>query len=124
MGKIPDREMSRWSIAEANVLVDRPFDKAFWLFVLQQVNYDELFFDDKNEEIVCPGFIPFADLAIEVINDLDPATVHRCKICTQVFDINKEDGIFGDPTNLKHFICQACSETMSAKTFFDKHLVT
>lgn len=124
MGKIPDKDASRWSIAEANGLVGRKFDKAFWLFVLQQIDYEELFFDTQKEEIVCPGFIPFADLATEVIHDLDPATVHRCQICAGVFDINEEDGIFGDPTNLKHFICQTCSEAMSAKTFFNKHLLT
>lgn len=124
MGKISDREMSRWSIAEANMLIGRDFDKEFWLFLLGQIDYDEVCFDSQNEEIVCPGFIPFADLVIEVNNDLDPSAIHRCQICERVFDINKEDGIFGDPGNLDHFICKSCSEAMSAKTFFNKHLVT
>ena len=124
MGKIPNKEMSYWSIAEANVLVGRNFDKEFWQFILQQINYDEIFLDTQKEEIACPGFIPFADLAIELIDDLDSSAIHRCQICAKVFDINKEDGIFGDPENLDHFICQSCSETLSAKSFYNKYLVT
>ena len=124
MGKISDRALSHWSIAEANRLIKRDFDQEFWLFILKQTHYPEIYFDTQEEKIVCPGFIPFADLATEVINDLDMGTVRRCQTCEKVFDINKEEGIFGNPANLDHFICQTCAEAMSAKTFFDKHLVT
>lgn len=124
MGKIPDRDMSRWSIAEANALIAKEFDKELWRLIVGRMDYEEIIFDRENEEIVAPDFIPFADLAMEVIAEMDPASIHRCQVCSQIFDINKEDGIFGDPTNLDHFLCQSCSESMSAKTFFNKHLVT
>ena len=124
MGKMSGRELSRWSIAEANQLIKRNFDKEFWIFILKMTDYPEIYFDTQEEKIVCPGFIPFANLATEVIDDLDMETVRHCQICEKVFDINKEDGIFGNLANLEHFICQTCAEAMSAKTFFDKHRVS
>lgn len=123
-GKHTNQDSKHYTLEEVNTLVGKSYDLPFWLFLIQRIDYNEILFDPEDQSIVCPSYIPFKDLAKEIINDLDFSSIQRCQICSQVFDINQAEGIFGDPTNLKRFICTPCSETLSAKVFYDSYLVT
>ncbi len=37
-------------------------------------------------------------------------------------EADKDDGIFGDPRNLQHYLCGLCADRMSAREFYEKHL--
>ena len=93
-------------------------------FIVQNINYPEIRCDTNSDQITCPGFIPFRDLALEVVSDLERKVddVKDCRVCKQYFDINKEGGIFGDPDKLENFICQDCSTKISAREFYEKYM--
>ncbi len=114
-----------FTIQEANAIVQQAFEAGYWRFIIQNMDYPEIELDPEGERIRCPGFIPFKELALEVIDDLAKKKddIKRCRACEHYFDINREDGIFGDPQNFERFICQGCAESMSAKVFFEKHLL-
>ncbi|MBF0383038.1 MAG: hypothetical protein HQL69_18610 [Magnetococcales bacterium] len=119
------QQFNTYSLDEANLLVKKYFNANYWLFIIQNMNYPEIKYDPDSGQITSPGFIPFKDLALEVIQDLEGKKdeVKECLVCTQYFDINKEDGIFGDPENLDGFICGGCSMQISAKEFYEKYMV-
>ncbi|MBF0369298.1 MAG: hypothetical protein HQL52_07585 [Magnetococcales bacterium] len=114
----------RFSLEEANQLVAQDYDIHFWQFIIQQINDAEIRFDEAKEQIVCPGFIPFKELALEVIADLDPEVISCCRVCAYYFDINQEEGIFCDPANLEGLICKSCSEKITARDYYEKFMVT
>jgi hypothetical protein len=118
------QQFNTYSLDEANTFVKRDFSANYWIFVIQNMNYPEIKCDQKTGEITCPGFIPFKDLALEVIIDLErnKNNVKECQVCNHYFDINKGDGIFGDPDNLERFICNGCSHKISANEFYEKYL--
>ncbi|MBF0454237.1 MAG: hypothetical protein HQL72_05385 [Magnetococcales bacterium] len=119
-----NQPFNTYSLDEANTLIKQQFDAKYWLFIIQNMNYPEISFDTANNAISCPGFIPFRDLALEVVADLDrqKSDVKKCQVCQHFFDVNKEEGIFGDPEKLERFICKACSQNISARTFYENYL--
>jgi hypothetical protein len=119
------QQFNTYSLDEANTLVQRDFSTNYWVFITQNMNYPEIKYDTDNGQITCPGFIPFKDLALEVISDLERKKddIKKCQVCHMYFDVNKEDGIFGDPDNLERFICGYCSKKISAKEFYEKFMV-
>ena len=118
------QQFNTYSLDDANTLVKRDFSANYWLFVIQNMNYPEVKYDTDQSQITCPGFIPFKDLALEVISDLErnKDNVKECQVCNMYFDINSGDGIFGDPDNLERYICSGCSEKISAKEFYEKYM--
>jgi hypothetical protein len=120
------QQFNIYSRSEANLLVKKDFNANYWVFIIQNMNYPEIKYDHDSKRISCPGFIPFKDLAVEVISDLErnKNNIKACKVCEMYFDINQEDGIFGDPDNLENFICGSCSEKITAKEFYEKFMFT
>ncbi|MBF0195927.1 MAG: hypothetical protein HQL71_15315 [Magnetococcales bacterium] len=120
-----EQQFNAFTRSEANLLTQRDFNASYWIFIIQNMNYPEITYDIDNEIISCPGFIPFRELAVEVINDLESrkSDIKDCKVCTLYFDINTEDGIFGDPTKMDIFICKTCAKKITAKDFYESFLV-
>ena len=114
-----------YSLQEANVFVQKDFSVNYWVFIVQIISYPDIKCDPENGQITCPDFIPFKDLALEVIRDLECRTkdIKECQVCSMYFDINKEEGIFGDPNKLNNFICDGCSKKITAKEFYEQHMV-
>lgn len=119
------QEFNVWSLDEVNKLVNQSFSKNYWHFIILQMNYPEIQMEATSGQISCPAFIPFRDLALEVMQDLRKRNhvIKACQVCTHYFDINKEDGIFGDTQKLDRFICLTCANKMSAKEYFERYLV-
>jgi len=113
-----------WKITEANEQVEQELDEKYWDFLINRINYKEISFDAKKKEIVFAAFIPVRDIIIETLEEIEKGYIDvlQCRVCEGYFDINKNEGIFGDPQKLKHFICDKCSRNISAKDFYDKHL--
>jgi len=113
-----------WNIDEANKQLERNLEEEYWKFLIKQINYHEISFDDKKKEIVFASYVPIKDVVAEVLNEIEEGFVEvsGCCLCKKYFNINNEDGIFGDPGNLKHFICNKCSKNISAKDFYENHL--
>ena len=120
-----EQQFNVYTRNEANKLTQKDYSVNYWLFIIQHMNYPEITYDLDTDLISCPGFIPFRELAVEVINDLENrnSDIKNCKVCTMFFDINKEDGIFGDHTKMDNFICNPCSKKISAKEFYESFLV-
>ena len=118
------QDFNTWSLEEANQLVKKQLSRNYWIFLIQQMHYQEIKFDENLNIISCPTFIPFRELSIEVMQDLDKnkKDIKVCLICERYFDINTEDGIFGDTGNLEKFICNVCSNQISAKKFYEEYL--
>ena len=118
------QQFNSYSLVEANLLIKRDYNSHYWAFIVQNMNYPEIRCDSDSGQITCPGFISFRDLALEVVNDLERKAddVKDCRVCGSYFDVNREDGIFGDPAKLERFICQDCSTKISAREFYEKHM--
>ncbi|MFQ5560422.1 MAG: hypothetical protein ACE5FU_07550 [Nitrospinota bacterium] len=117
--------MERWNLEEANTRIGKNFDEKYWRFLVTQiVQYPEISFS-STKGIESPSYIPLKEVILEILGEIDGGSidVESCEVCKEYFDINKEDGIFGDPSALKNFICQSCSLKLSAKEFFDTFLV-
>ena len=74
-------------------------------FLIAQVNYNEVTFDQATEQIVFAEYIPLTGLLNEVIEKVTQGTIAatQCAACQRYADMNKEDGIFGDTANLERF---------------------
>lgn len=120
-----NQQFNTLTSTEANDLVKKNFDANYWAFIVKNMNYPEITINPTNEKISFPDFIPFKDLANEVIVDLEKTKneIKICRVCEMYFNINNEDGIFGDPSKLQNFICSECSKKMSAKDFYDNFMI-
>ncbi len=107
-----------------NLLNKKDFNSNYWVFIIQNMNYPEMKYDHDGEQIACPDFIPFRDLALEVIFDLERKQddVRKCQVCGQYFDVHMEEGIVADPDNPDKFICSACSRKISARECYEKYM--
>jgi hypothetical protein len=120
-----EQQFNVYTRSEANLLAQKDYSAHYWIFIIQNMNYPEITYDLEADIISCPGFIPFRELAVEVINDLENhnSDIKDCKVCTMFFNVNTEDGIFGDPANMDSFICNPCSKKISAKEFYESFMV-
>jgi len=109
-------------IGELNVALGKEFDTQFWTLVFSRIGYKEIVFDAEKGTVTYPDFIPIEDMIRDVLDGLDEEQIIACEVCRQVFDINEEDGIFGDPDQLKRFLCRRCSEETSARDFYYRYL--
>ncbi len=118
MSKLQIKELS---IDEANQYLKVDFDQNYWEFLIKQINYKEIRFE--NSRITFPPFIPFVEVVKEILQEIEEGMETACcRVCQKYFNIDQEDGIFGDPQNLDRFICKACSLTLSARDFYEKYL--
>ena len=64
-----------------------------------------------------PDRVPVMEMAIDwkIVRGLD---------CSGYFDLNRSEGIFGDPEELEQFICMPCAETMSAREYYETFVET
>lgn len=109
-------------IGELNVALGKEFDTPFWSLIFSKIGYNEIVFDAEEGTVTYPDFIPIEDMIRDVLDRLDEEQTIACEVCRQVFDINEEDGIFGDPQRLKRFLCRRCSEVTSARDFYYRYL--
>lgn len=114
----------KWSLDEANDYFKLNLDKRYWEFIVQQLNYKEISYNPKLNALFFPSYIPVKDIIGEILKEIDKGSISviKCQICEYYFDINKEEGIFGDPQNMERFICSPCSQNLSAKDFYEIHL--
>lgn len=110
------------NVAELNVALGRSFDLDYWQFVFEKIGYSEITFDRQSGDVTYPEFVPMRELVESVLDDLDRIPTASCEVCRGRFDLNENQGIFGDPERLKKFVCQACSETLSAREFYFTYL--
>ncbi len=113
-----------WEISEANQRLQQDFDVAWWAFLIAALDYKEISFDAVKQEIVFPEYIPIKNLLADLLEQIRQETIaaRQCGVCRQYFDINKNDGIFGDEENLERFICRHCAQSLSAWDFYQHHL--
>ncbi len=113
-----------WNLTEANQHLQQDFSAVYWAFLIAQVNYKEVSFDSATQAIVFPEYIPLKSLLKDVLDNIKQGiiAVRQCRVCQQYFDVNKQDGIFGDNENLERFICKDCAQTLSAWDFYYQHL--
>ena len=119
-----DLRTASWDVAEANQRLQQDFTAQYWAFLIAQVNYNEVTFDQATEQIVFAEYIPLTGLLDEVLEKIGQGTIAltQCTACQRYADMNKEDGIFGDAANLERFICQECAQTLSAWDFYHQYL--
>jgi hypothetical protein len=117
---------TRWSVDEANAHLGRSLDGDYWRFLIRQVGYREVTFDPQGQAIEFPEYVPLQTLLEEVLERLDRGEIaaSQCQVCGTYWDINTDDGIFGDTRNLERFICRPCAERLSAWDFFQRYLLT
>ena len=109
-------------IGELNVALDTHFDTPFWSFIFSKIGYNEITFNAEEGTVTYPEFIPLEDMVRDVLDRVDQEQTIVCAACRCVFDLNEEDGIFGDPEKLARFLCRRCSEEISARDFYYKYL--
>ena len=114
-----------WTVLEANQRLKTDYSSAYWAFLIRMLNYQEVKFDATEGKISFFDYIPLTELLNEVGKQIKDSTItpQICRVCSEYFDINKEDGIFGDPANLERFICKTCAKKLSALDFYMHHLV-
>lgn len=115
-----------WTREELGTRLGASIDRARLVFLIRRLAYPEVRVQSEGEAVSFPGFVPLADLLAEVLADIDrgAVAVQRCRVCTQDFDIDTEEGVFGDYNELTRFICRGCAESLSAWAFCQQHLAT
>lgn len=114
-----------WTVLEANQRLKTDYSSAYWAFLIRMLNCQEVKFDVTEGKISFSNYIPLTELLNEVGKQIQDSTIvpQICRVCSEYFDINREDGIFGNPANLEGFICKTCAEKLSALDFYMHHLV-
>lgn len=112
------------TIADINKAHNVELDTAMWAFIVKAINYKELTFDAKTNLIHIDGYVPFAELAKEWINGIADGSfdVRKCELCNVLFDVNKEEGIYGKPADFEEFICMPCAEKMTARNYYERFI--
>ncbi len=111
-------------VHEANARVGEDFSPAMWEFLVRRMNYPAMRFHRETATISCPGFVPFAEFFQGVIAEVKTGALDArpCRVCSRVFNVNAESGIFARPDALEGFICETCARALSAWDFFHDHL--
>ena len=115
---------THWTVDQANQQIQQQFEPDYWSFLINQVNYTEVNWDAEEKQIVFSEFIPLKTLLDDVLDRIarDDIAVTQCQVCQQFSDFNHDEGIFGEPDNLAHFICRTCAHSLSAWEFYQNHL--
>jgi len=111
-------------VLEADRLAGRQLGRGLWALVLGKLHNSEIRMDPQTGVIHYPEFIPFEELVRDVLRRIDAGeiTPRTCRSCRGTFDVNEEEGIFGDLDALENFLCRPCSETVTAREFYEKYL--
>jgi hypothetical protein len=119
-------EDNSWSVEEANKQINQDFDPYYWQFLIRLINIDEVTWNNKSHTIEFSDYIPLRSLLQELLVRIptDEFLVKQCHICQHYFNVNNDDGIFGDSDNLSHFICKSCAHSLNAWDFYQDHLNT
>ena len=99
---------------------------AFWPFIARRIAGGEIRLDEVRGTLTYPEYIPVDQMVEDVLEAMSDGRIEArpCSACGEVKDINKEDGIFGDPANLERFVCGLCADQLSAREFHDRFLAT
>jgi hypothetical protein len=97
-----------------------------WPFIAARLAGGEVRLDAESQALTYPDYIPVDQMVRDVLDAMSDGRIEAraCAACAEVVDMNKEEGIFGDPESLERFICSRCADTMSAREFYEKHLKT
>jgi len=112
------------SVTAANQAIDTELASGMWAFIIKALKYPELEFNQKTDSILYMGYVPFLELAKEYLAGIEEGTfdVRNCECCADYFDINKTDGIYGNPDQLEEFICFPCAEKMTARKYYERFI--
>ena len=117
-----DLQNTTWTVAEVNGHLKENFDGYYWEFLVRSINCKDVNWQEKAQIIEFSEFIPLKTLLVEQLEKISKESVEQCQECSRYFDIDQEDGIFGDTENLRHFICSKCAHSLSAWDFYQNHL--
>ena len=94
----------------------------FFEFLVRRIGLKDVRID--GGAIVHPSFVPLEPLLREAVAALERegARPEPCARCSKVFDVERDDGIFRDPSKLEGFLCRPCAESMTAWTYFQEWL--
>ena len=112
------------SVTAANQALNVDFEARMWEFMVTMMNYPELEFDTTTDSICFMNYVPFETLAKEWIAGINEGTydIRNCEVCAGYFDVNKTDGIYGNPADLEEFICFPCAERMTAREYYERFI--
>lgn len=112
------------SVTKANQALNVDLEASMWEFIVSMINYPELEFDSATDSICFIGYVPFKALAKELIAGINDGTydVRNCACCAGYFDVNKTDGIYGNPQDFEEFICFPCAERMTAREYYERFI--
>ena len=98
-------KQSSWTIEQANQQVKQEYDKQYWQFLVRLINIKEVKWNVNNNTIDFAEYIPLKTLINEVLERIptEEFMVEKCHLCEYYFNVNKDDGIFGDTEKLTHF---------------------
>jgi len=115
---------THWTLKEVNDYLQQNFDAKYWAFLIAQLSYKEVQFDKVAEQIIFAEYLPIRTLIIETLGRIKQGEIvpMSCEVCQQFFDVNKQEGIFGDTHHLKRFVCKTCSQKLSAWEFYHQYL--
>ncbi len=115
---------SSLSVTEANQALDVDFEASMWAFMVKTINYPDLEFEPATDSICYMSYVPFKALAKEWIAEINegPYDIRKCEVCAGYFDVNKTDGIYGNPADLEEFICFPCAERMTAREYYERFI--
>jgi len=117
---------SSWTIEQANQQIKQEYDEQYWQFLVRLINIKEVNWNANSKTIVFAEYIPLKTLFNEVLERIptEEFIVEKCYVCQHYFNVNKDDGIFGDTEKLTHFICKKCAHSLTAWEFYQNHLKT
>ena len=112
-----------WTLEEANEFLQQSLSAEYWAFLVVQLNYKEVTFEDN--QIIFAEYLPMKALITEILQRISKGeiAVVQCEMCRKFFDMNKQEGIFGDSVHLKRFICYQCAHQLSAWEFYQQYLL-
>ena len=112
------------SVTAVNQALNVDLEANMWEFIIRMINYPELKFDPATDSICFMGYVPFKSLAKEWIAGINEGIydVRSCECCAGYFDVNKTDGIYGNPDDLEEFICFPCAERMTAREYYERFI--
>ncbi|MDY6992049.1 MAG: hypothetical protein SVR94_05510 [Pseudomonadota bacterium] len=121
---ISSKQLTIWSVDEANQQLQHNFSAAYWAFLIAQINYPEVIFDRDQQLIRFADYIPLKTLIQEILTRIQQQHIAltQCQCCQNFFDMNQTEGIFSDFHNLTGFICQPCAQQLSAWRFYQEYL--
>jgi hypothetical protein len=99
---------------------------SLWPFVADRIAGGEVRLDVARQTLSYPEYVPVDQMVADVLEAMSDGRIEAraCAVCAEVVDLNRDDGIFGDPENLERFVCSRCADTLSAREFYEKHLKT